>query len=299
MSDPLDGSEIIADRRFPDFISENPIFRRFKTFDKIFPHIGLENCQQSIQPASALNLPFTIGHSIKTIPASSIAKEKLSHRALDQLICLPLATFIKLCHGAQYKRFCRENQDLSVSFSSRGLSGAWDLATMSMRGIDSCQHWNASPALQLVGSITDPSCGIIYLSNKETTAHGSRMVARAVVRYVFRSYTGPSLFLERLYLSKSRQLDIPNAIIQHLFASLLYQKTKLPVIYGLFIEDENVRALYSIPQTPVIAEAETLGVQSYRDSRIPYKAFDYRLSERYPQLQKFRERFINRVHKNV
>src|ERR1700691_2673713 len=80
---------------------------------------------------------------------------------------------------------------LSVVFSS----DPWDMTTMSMRGIESCQSWgrfgdyndydNYMPqnahCRKLTGSIIDPCCAIIYITDHTPTQYGSKMLARAVV----------------------------------------------------------------------------------------------------------------------
>jgi len=60
----------------------------------------------------------------------------------------------------------------------------WDIATMSMRGISSCQSWTGSYRHRLIGSIIDPCCAILYLTNGTKTKYGEKMVARKIVRLV-------------------------------------------------------------------------------------------------------------------
>ena len=60
-----------------------------------------------------------------------------------------------------FKIFSKENmpnKDYSMLFSSEGEAGAWDIATMSMRGIRSCQRWDGEYPRCLIGSITFQVC---------------------------------------------------------------------------------------------------------------------------------------------
>lgn len=88
-----------------------------------------------------------------------------------------------------------------VVFSSDGINGLWDITTMSMRGIDSCQSWNGAYKSKLIGSMCDPYIGIIYLTNgKSYNNHGPRMVRRCVVKFLINKQTSkPVLSLDRMY----------------------------------------------------------------------------------------------------
>lgn len=87
-----------------------------------------------------------------------------------------------------------------IGFSSVGISGAWDIATMSMRGVCSCMHWNNNHSTHLVGSITDPFLGIIYLSDNDMTQHGIKFNYRSLVRFTYsQKDEAPVIFIERLY----------------------------------------------------------------------------------------------------
>lgn len=70
--------------------------------------------------------------------------------------------------------------NLKIVFSTH----PWDIATMSMRGISSCQSWTHQYSSHLIGSILDPYCGIIYITNGGNTKYGSKMLVRSIVRVV-------------------------------------------------------------------------------------------------------------------
>lgn len=70
-------------------------------------------------------------------------------------------------------------KNLKIVFSSH----PWDIATMSMRGIRSCQAWNKPQKNHLIGSILDPNVAVIYLTDgKPHKNYGPKMLARSVVR---------------------------------------------------------------------------------------------------------------------
>jgi len=73
---------------------------------------------------------------------------------------------------------------MSVVFSSDGFAGLWDLATMSIRGVSTCMHWeNVQHRRGVIGYITEPNYGIIYLTDGTTTEHGLSINKRAIVCY--------------------------------------------------------------------------------------------------------------------
>ena len=92
------------------------------------------------------------------------------------------------------------NGKMKIIFSSDGLDGAWDILTMSMRGISSCQGWTGQYAKCTIGSVLDPFTGIIYLTSGSKTEYGSKMIRRCIVRFVVDSLVKrPAIFLEYMY----------------------------------------------------------------------------------------------------
>ena len=83
-------TSIVRSKKYPEFIRKHNVFKKTKSISKVFPGMGLPNCQS---PASA----FKNSRSLK---------------------------------------------DYKIVFSSNGKEGLWDIATMSARGITSCQGWN-------------------------------------------------------------------------------------------------------------------------------------------------------------
>jgi len=101
-----------------------------------------------------------------------------------------------------FKEFSAHNVNgkMKVVFSSDGLEGAWDILTMSQRGISSCQGWTGAYKNCTIGSVLDPFTGIIYLTSGSQTEFGSKMVRRCIVRFVVDSLIKrPCIFLEYMY----------------------------------------------------------------------------------------------------
>ena len=165
----------------------------------------------------------------------------------------------------------RLSASAKVVFSADGVEGAWDMATMSMRGISSCQSWTGCYRRNLVGSIIDPCAGIIYLTNgtKSKSGKGSRMIHRAVVRYVIHKDTRkPALMLERVYPNAADA----NIEIIALFSAFLIKKTKgkLPiVISGRKHVIPNSEIVNTLPKCGSFDDAKYY-CKSYRDSGIGY-----------------------------
>lgn len=87
-----------------------------------------------------------------------------------------------------------------IGFTSSGITGFWDLATMSMRGVCSCMHWENSHRDHLVGSVTDPFLGMVYISDNEMTPYGISFRRRSLVRVLYDYSTKEYvLFIERVY----------------------------------------------------------------------------------------------------
>jgi hypothetical protein len=76
---------------------------------------------------------------------------------------------------------------MDICFSSDGVEGLWDIATMSMRGAMSCRHWDnqhARCSYNIVRDMAGPNMGIIYFTDGSMTEYGLSMNKRALVRYM-------------------------------------------------------------------------------------------------------------------
>ena len=152
-----------------------------------------------------------------------------------------------------------------IVFSAR----PWDIATMSMRGINSCMSWDKKQSFSLVGSILDPNCAIIYLQNDSIrTFYGSKMRARAIVRRVQDKDRKQFIYLERVYLSKDdfldEQRDLAKKLIRNVFANYLADKSRIKIL--LNYREGDMIEIPSTSDTSYLPEE----YESYRDSGIPY-----------------------------
>jgi hypothetical protein len=155
--------------------------------------------------------------------------------------------FINLEQSAEFKTFCAENvpnKKYQVIFSAEGTEGAWDLLTMSMRGIKSCQRWDGDYPRCLIGSIVSKFVGIIYITSgadfefkcpmpngNVVTGNGSKMMRRSLVRYAIDADEGkPCLIIDRMYPLQQGQ-DVDEETLK-VFMKALTSKTSLPVHFA-------------------------------------------------------------------
>lgn len=140
--------------------------------------------------------------------------------------------FINLEQLPEYKIFHAENipnKGFNVCFSAEGPDGAWDIATMSMRGITSCQRWEGEHHLCLIGSIISQFVGIIYItSGSDFEKRGTKMIRRSLVRYAIDADENkPCLIIDRIYPLKQEQ-EADNEALK-IFVKALSSKTSLPI----------------------------------------------------------------------
>lgn len=138
------------------------------------------------------------------------------------------------------KQFCTDPQfgPVDLMFSASGVRGLYDIATMSQRGVMSCMNWNNRHSSHLIGSMVDPFCSLIYLTDGRRTDLGKQIVRRCVVRLV-ESGGVPTLFLERPYAMTANRdphtydnkCTDPNLTIER-FADYLRGRTTLPVAHS-------------------------------------------------------------------
>lgn len=194
---------------------------------------------------------------------------------------LPNSTFCKifdLCKSAKdFNKYFElpdsPEEDIRVVFSSKGNQAQWDIATMSMRGVSSCQRWAHSAAKHLVGSIVDPNAAIMYLTDGNTTKYGSKMLRRAVVRIVKDNKTKETVILiERIYPFMSYNINYTDMATLSIFKSFIQKriKNKYKIIYAYDI-DFNAKN-YSIPMCNELTFLKKSNL-SYIDSKVKYKFF--------------------------
>jgi len=187
--------------------------------------------------------------------------------------CLALdIPFTNLETTEPFKVFSKENmpnKEYNVVFSSEGEAGAWDIATMSMRGIKSCQRWDGEYPRCLIGSILSRYVGIIYLtSGVKADDHptysnlGTKMLRRCVVRYAIDSDEGaPCILIDKMYPEYDRE-------VCGIFTKILQSKTKLPVYYAPELGNK-IKHIYS-PSEKVRNEVSNREL-SYQDTPLKSK----------------------------
>lgn len=175
----------------------------------------------------------------------------------------PVKLFSKIGLRNCNKTIEHNGKKYTITFSAH----PWDIATMSMRGIESCQAWSGLYKYRLIGSIADPYAGIIYVHSKRSNRYGKKMAARAVVRLVKKGKrTG--LLLERIYYgNKKRRLnglrhasDDTFKIVPIIFRKFLKSTTKCEIVK---------KKGFQIPLSKIVNKIPK-GMRSYRDSKIGY-----------------------------
>jgi hypothetical protein len=168
----------------------------------------------------------------------------------------------KIDQMTEFKNFSRvnvPNKEFVLCFSSYGEEGAWDIGTISMRGIISCQSWNAPQSRGLIGSITSKFVGVVYLeSSKEMVpGYGTKMLSRAMVRFAINKQTKkPTLYIDTIYPGFNKNT-------METFKRVLAEKSGLAVVSTT---DEAVSNYY-IP-TEAISKFLKNGEASYADHPI-------------------------------
>lgn len=272
----LNISDLFKEKKFPGWFTKHPIFKEVKQINKVFPSIGLPNCEEEIQlesrPAreAAKRLLQEIDRNLgsrnkklKTFcdgkPEMSAERKVKSERIFSLIktlrsffnegsfikehnnrltLKIPADVFVegdarpvfregeslfrvynklndllregsfakmpKLEDMHSFKTFSTENVPNSrykIIFSSDGINGAWDIATMSMRGVSSCQSWGGEYCHHTIGSVIDPFVGIIYLtSGAKFNEHGTKMMRRCIVRFAINEKDKkPVIILDNMY----------------------------------------------------------------------------------------------------
>src|ERR1700722_2268192 len=143
-----------------------------------------------------LNLPADImlPNETKFALRKGEALFRIYNKLNTQLDELGIKQMPRLENALSFKDFSRENipsnNKFKIVFSSDGADGIWDIATMSMRGVSSCQSWDGEYKHCLIGSLIDPFVGIVYLtSGAKFNKYGSKMIKRCIVRFAVNEKT--------------------------------------------------------------------------------------------------------------
>jgi len=200
-----------------------------KKVEKFFPSINLD------------------GHSKINTKINLISERDIRY-ALDQEgASISLSSFSQKSQNQIQKKLLEARKDSTkrtmypkyVVFSSK----PEDIMHMSMRGIKSCMRWQSRHSKSLIGSVIDPYCSIIYLTDNLKTKN---MLARAVVRYVHNSDNcSNEIFIEKIYFNKKfteisdilndyfygDEFEIDETKVLKIFKDYIKSKTNLNISY--------------------------------------------------------------------
>ena len=236
----------------PTFIKNHPIFK-YHTIKKVFLSIGLSDCSEKINiNINELSLTPNKYNIIFNAMANNIISSDYDQKKEYKFdLTMPL-------NGHE------------IHFSSN----AFDILTMSMRGISSCCAWDGGYRTTLVGSIIDPYFGIIYVKGSgPDTPFGSPIMYRAVVRLI--SFKEKYfIFFEKVY----GRNESYSSYVRWLFERFIMNKCNIPILEPAAFNND-----YSIPLSEPVSELrdmdvagdpgnENRGWVSYRDSRIRYSS---------------------------
>jgi len=236
---------------FPSFVTSHPIFKHHKV-EKVFPTIGLSDASKKID-----------------INPNELSLGIQSHRVvLDALLrnamVMPVEKRLKLYDIVPL-------QGSYVEFTS----SAFDIMTMSMRGLTSCIKWDGERRHTLVGSVIDPYCGMICI-NRGDTEYGSRIWYRSVVRLIQLLDKSYGLFLEKTYCHSEPY----GAYARWIFKEFLAERCPLPIYTGNTEPGPVLPENATIPLSEPVKElidydynsvwTENKGWVCYRDSNIKY-----------------------------
>lgn len=265
---------IFENKKYPPFIKNHKIFKQIDKVHKIFPLIGLDNCEEDVVidnsgeiealgvilvshitveldrvryntyydeegsyiarlmtglrncivganncvvssgSRTTLNLPYDVLVDGKVVFKKGSGLFKVYNKVANLIIESGKTTIQRLQNLdalPAFKNFSSANipnAKHKLVFSSAGENGLWDIATMSMRGIASCQTWTSSHSANLVGSMVDPFTGIMYITSGNIHDDlGSKMIRRCIVRFVVNTKTRKqSLMMEKMYPSHDKNI---------------------------------------------------------------------------------------------
>lgn len=182
----------------------------------------------------------------KPVFRKTVSLFSVFHKLTEKLASFNVP-FESLDAQPEFKIFNMENipnKEFSINFSADGSEGAWDILTMSMRGIKSCQRWDGEYPRCLIGSVLSKFVGVIYLTSgaqSETNAGfsnlGTKMMRRCVVRYaVDADEDKPCILIDKMYPELNKD-------VLSLFINAIKSKTTLPVYYSADLGNK-IRHIY-------------------------------------------------------
>jgi hypothetical protein len=179
----------------------------------------------------------------------------------------PSVTMTALEAMPHFKAFSSTNvpggKKFKTVFAASGQEGAWDIATISMRGISSCQGWGSPQSRGLIGSISSKYVGVLYITSGDPfNEYGSKMLRRAMVRFCINKTTKkPALLVDRVYPGDDLS-------VRTIFREFLKTKITIPVLFP----GDPGWADYCLPvDTYWKAAPLQPNEYTYMDTKIPWK----------------------------
>jgi hypothetical protein len=251
----------------------------YAQIDNSAPIIREENGRFVLKLAS----DFTLPGDVRPIFRANEGLFRVYNKINEALTEGRFAKLQKLEDIYAFKTFSTDNipnSKFRVIFSADGIDGAWDIATMSMRGVKSCQSWDGDYRHCTIGSVVDPFVGIIYLTSGAKCEHGTKMIKRSIVRFVIDATTNkPYILLDNMYPGYDEQ-------VFKQFKKFLKAKTgdRFDIKYAPNIEGKSLKDTYMplnnirklLRETSSEGETdygldELSSISSYQDVRIQDK----------------------------
>jgi len=237
----------------------------------VYNHIGTYYMAMVLEEEGKLAIKFNADVGVwdtKVFARKGESAFKVYNKLIEKCKETPPTTpLVALETLTYFKSFSATNissgKKYQVCFSSSGQDGAWDIATISMRGIASCQAWNTPQSRGLIGSIASKYVGVLYITNGEPfNEYGSKMLRRAMTRFAIHKTTKkPALLVDRTY-------PADEANVRSIFKKFLQSKVNIPILFT----GELGWADYCLPVdsystvTPLAP-----GENTYMDNKIPWK----------------------------
>jgi hypothetical protein len=220
---------------------------------------------------------------------------KVVNKLIEQVDTIPDIKYTKIDQLPAFKTFSSANtpvKDYTVVFSSTGEEGAWDIGTISMRGITSCQSWSAPQSRGLIGSISSRFVGVIYLaSDQDIPPYGSKMLYRCVVRMIVNTTSKqPILFLDNMYQQFNQEVVVA-------FRKVLEAKSGLKVHQS---QERAIEACYhnifDEPSRKHLKQGEFAYMDTQFNVSIPQKLIK---KQQETVLTSFKNGIINKVNDRI
>ncbi len=238
---------------------------------QIYANIGSYYPQMILEEEGRLTLKFNM--DVGTWDGKVFAKKgegvfKVYNKLVEKCKAINSNIVMMALEAMPYfKAFSSSNvpsgKKFKTVFSASGQEGAWDIATISMRGISSCQGWGSSQSRGLIGSISSKYVGVLYITGGDPfNEYGSKMLRRAMVRFCVNKITKtPALLIDKVYPGDDLS-------VRSIFREFLKTKITIPVLFP----GDTGWADYCLPVDSYWKAAPLASNEyTYMDTKIPWK----------------------------